>query len=91
LSVYEDVISLDSDKYILLIKLDYLVKKAKEVPGKAEVIILPTSSKVGKECSNNVDDRINSIAKGNCSEVTLVKDKLDFSCERPQDVKQIAK
>ncbi|KAM0885831.1 hypothetical protein ACQ4PT_030086 [Festuca glaucescens] len=62
LSVYEDVISLDSDKYILLIKLDYLLEKAKQVPEKAEVIF-PTGSKFGKEVCTTVDDRLNSITE----------------------------
>ena len=90
LSVYEDVVSLDTAKDILLFKLDFLVKKAKEMPGKAEVIILPTGLKVEKGGSTNVDDTLNSLAEHYCSEVTLVNGNLDFSGERPQqDVKQI--
>jgi hypothetical protein len=62
LSVYKDVISLDSDKYILLVKLDCLVEKAKQVPEKAEVIFA-TGSKVGKEVCTTVDDSLNSITE----------------------------
>lgn len=91
LSVYNDVISVNSDKFFLLRKLGILVTKAKEdlkIAGairlckdhssgkrKPNSIDLRTGSKVRKEASTNVDGKLYS--------------ELDFSCERQEhDVKQ---
>ena len=47
LSVYEDVVSLYSKKFVALHDLDFLVEKAKEVPEKAGVISLCEGHSLG--------------------------------------------
>ncbi|XP_044321173.1 uncharacterized protein [Triticum aestivum] len=90
LSVYNFVISLSSEKFLILSELDILVTKAKEELKIAGAIRCKDRSP-GKRKTNRIDLQTHSIVRKEAStnDDGKLYNKLDFSCEKQEhDVKQ---